>query len=315
MVSQEYVEKQLKDLDYKINGWGRSEVKQLPHIILPDEQIYEVVNGIYEGGFALLLATDIRVLLVDKKLMGFLTVEDLRFDMINEIDYSHRLLGAYITIATGNKTLIFRSYNKERLRKLIGHVQHCMAEIKKKQSSHAEEQGQHLEKINQQLQAYLVAQYKQQQKLQEQLIQMQTGGRVTVPEPIRPPDELSNFLYARGLLERYRQESGKDLTDGESQSDQTEAIADEPQIYPWKEPEAAIHSNDSQLREIYADGMQEVFGKRPPESTPSLEVNPIKVAYSKLPLAWRNRKLGLPKPSLPVYRSQAAQRTHPEPAR
>ncbi|HSX45540.1 MAG TPA: PH domain-containing protein [Candidatus Saccharimonadia bacterium] len=341
MVSKEYIEKQLKDIDFKITGWGKAEVNQLPHIILPDEKIYEAVNGIYEGGFALLLATDIRVLLVDKKLMSFLTVEDLRFDMINEIDYNHRLVGAYITIATGNKTLVFRSYNKDRLRKLIGHVQHCMAETKKKQSSTVEDQSQHLERINEQLQAYLVAQYKQQQKLHEELAKAQTGALSkvpTMPEPLRPPDELSNFLYARGLLDKYREATGRDLAVPQipaanpPASDATDAVqaASPPQAHPWEESAAtqpAGMPGNNQLTEIYSEGMQEVFGKRPPsnpggqgsggfggDQTTGLEVNPIKIAISKLPLALRNRKFGLPKPSLPVYRAPAPPKPQPRPA-
>jgi hypothetical protein len=49
---------------------------------LPGEEIYELVNGIYEGGFAIVVATDVRLLLIDKKPMNYLNVEDLRFDMI-----------------------------------------------------------------------------------------------------------------------------------------------------------------------------------------------------------------------------------------
>jgi hypothetical protein len=163
MVDTKSVHKQLKKLGFKTHGWGKAEVQELPHILLPDEEIFELVNGFYEGGFALLVATDVRVLLIDKKPLNYLTVEDLRFDMINEMDYSHRLLGAQISIATGNKTLKFSSLNQPRLRKLIGHVQHSMADSKKKETHHQEGQKQHLEQINQQLQAYLVAQHQHHQ--------------------------------------------------------------------------------------------------------------------------------------------------------
>src|ERR1017187_2879610 len=134
MISAASVQQQLKKLKFKHNGWGRGEVNELEHILVADEEIYECVNGVYEGGFAMLLATDVRVLLVDKKPLNYLTVEDLRFDMINEIDYNHRLIGAYIKISAGNKNLKFPSLNQPRLRKLIGHVQLCMAEAKKKQA-------------------------------------------------------------------------------------------------------------------------------------------------------------------------------------
>src|SRR5580692_10836308 len=121
MVSKQLINEQLKRLGFSLNGWGRSEIRELPHILLPGEEIYELVNGTYEGGFALAVATDARLLLVDKKPMNYLTVEDIRFDMISEIDYSHRLLGAQIGISTGSRDLTFRSFNQPRLRKLIGH--------------------------------------------------------------------------------------------------------------------------------------------------------------------------------------------------
>src|ERR1035438_180349 len=120
MVSKQSVDEQLERLGFNLHGWGQAEIKELPNILLPGEEIYELVNGIYEGGFALAVATDVRVLLIDKKPMKYLTVEDLRFDMISEIDYSHRLFGAQIHISTGSKNLSFRSYNQPRLRKMIG---------------------------------------------------------------------------------------------------------------------------------------------------------------------------------------------------
>jgi hypothetical protein len=333
MISKKTVQEQLKKIDFNPYGWNRSEIAELHQILLPDEQIYECVNGTYEGGFALLVATDIRVLLVDKKPLNFLSVEDLRFDMINEIDYNHRMMGASINISTGSKVLNFRSYNKSRLRKLIGHVQHCMAENKKKVSSHAEGQNQHLEQINQQLQAYLVAQYKQQQKLQEHIFkgnqpQAATaavdggGDDKALPEPIKPSNELADYLYAHGLLETYRKESGKDPSTGQPIGETPKEDKAETTVEPQIPVAKTIASPNSQLNEIYAEGLQEVFGNRQALSTTiaspqkdevdgqvsetqskiqfrGLEINPIKIAYSKLPALLNNRKFGLALPSLP----------------
>lgn len=307
MVSAESVHKQLKKLGFKHNGWGMGEVKELPNIILPDEEIFEVVNGIYEGGFALLLATDVRVVLVDKKPLNYLTVEDIRFDMINEMDYSHRLLGAQISIATGNKNLVFRSYNQQRLRKLIGHVQHSMADSKKKQNNHQEDQKEHLQQINQQLQAYLVAQHQYQQQMQ---YAQHTGQPAPpVPEPAKPSPELSDYLFAQSLLAQYQSQAGPAAANLPVQSDLMAQIA--PQIQQPAPPLAP--SQGSQFEDLYAEGMQEIFGKReqtqaapaaiqaaqttqPPKPLHhhALDVNPMRVAYSKLPMALRNRRFGRP---------------------
>jgi hypothetical protein len=87
------------------------------------------VNGRYEGGFALLCLTDHRLLLIDRKPM-FLTLEDIRFDMIAEIDYHARLLDNTVHIITPNRKLVFRSWNQKRLRELLNHTQQHVMEIR-----------------------------------------------------------------------------------------------------------------------------------------------------------------------------------------
>jgi hypothetical protein len=331
MVSAESVEKQLKRLKFNVHGWGKSEVRELHRIVMEDEEIYECVNGMYEGGFALLVATDSRVLLIDKKPLNYLTVEDLRFDMINELDYSHRLLGAHITISAGSKSLTFKSYNQPRLRKLITHVQHCMAESKKLQSTGQQDQKQHLEQINQQLQAYLIAQHQQQEALREQL-KGSNASTAQTPEAPKPSPALSDFLFAQSLLKQYREQE----TTQAPQSDTTQTAPAETQFFeatvePVAVPEPALANAPPQLRQLlqtdasphladlYAEGMKEIFGRQNSQQQPALpqadqpmiaattvpaepvqathnplEINPLSIAYSKLPMALRNRKFGRP---------------------
>jgi hypothetical protein len=314
MVSPESVEKQLKKLDFNPKGWGRSEVKELPHILVPDEEIYELANGYYEAGFALLVSTNIRVILIDRKPMNYLTVEDLRFDMINEMDYSHRLIGAVITITTGSKVLKFTSYNQKRLRKLIGHVQSCMAQIKMKQSEHQEGQVSHLEKINEQLQSYLFAQQQYQQQLHQQLQQVQASGQpaapIEPPEQVRPGPELADYLYARSLLDWHEQR--QKTADAETPAPEMAAPAEQP---PPPAPPAEGDRHNPQLDDLYNEAVREIFGRYHPQdeqpkelaadnasddtgstsgSRFSLPLDPLRIAYSKLPMALRNRRFGRP---------------------
>lgn len=326
MVSQESVNEQLKRINFKSHGWGRGELSELPHILLEGEEIHECVNGLYEGGFALLVATDVRVLLIDKKPLNYLTVEDLRFDMINEMDYNHRLMGADISISAGNKVLKFRSYNQHRLRKLIGHVQHSMAETKKKQSTHQEGQNHHLREINEQLRDYLIAQ----QQYQLQLQQSQLGNSAppaAPPSEPKPGPELSDYLYAQSLLDRYQKETGRsDLPVQAELLDQIKATSQPlPQLQTGsgtatdtdtgvsRQPAQATPQlpGNSDREEIYLEGLREVFGQNkhaipPIQASPNhslLEISPMRIAYSKLPMALRNRKFG--RPSFHAHSRQA----------
>lgn len=183
MISRSTLDKQLKQIHFNHQGWGRSEAQELCNVLMPSEEIDECVNGYYESGFALLVATKDRLLLVDKKPLNYLSIEDMRFDMINEFDYNHRLLGAEIKISAGAKTLHFRSLNKIRLRRLINFVQYRMTEIKKLAQSHQESQKSHLERMNQQLQMFLaIQQYQHQQQIQQPM----TSNPQQIAMPVNP---------------------------------------------------------------------------------------------------------------------------------
>lgn len=129
MVTMRYVEEQLRQIGCNFRFWGRPEIRELANILLPDETIAGCVNGRYEGGFALLCITDMRLLLIDRKPM-FLLFEDVRFDMIAEIDYSARLLDSTIRVITPNRTLVFSSWSTQRLRKILNYTQQRVMEIR-----------------------------------------------------------------------------------------------------------------------------------------------------------------------------------------
>ncbi len=134
MVHIQEVEDQLKAVDCNFRFFGRPEVRELAKILRPGEKIAQAVNGFYEGGFALLCVTDQRLLLIDRKPM-LLTLEDLRFDMIAEIDFNHRLLNASVRIYSINKALTFTSWNHQRLRLLVENLQHHVLEMRNRSNS------------------------------------------------------------------------------------------------------------------------------------------------------------------------------------
>lgn len=122
MVTLRQVEAQLEHIGCKFRFVGRAEVKELPAILMQDEVIAGAVNGRYTGGGALLVVTNYRMLLIDRKPL-FLTVEDIRFDMIAEIDFNARLLNSTAYIITPTRQLTFSSYSQQRLRDMLNYTQ------------------------------------------------------------------------------------------------------------------------------------------------------------------------------------------------
>lgn len=129
MVTPSHVEEQLRNIGCNFRFVGRAEIKELPAILLPDEVIAACTNGRYAGGGALLVATNHRLLLIDRKPM-FLTLEDIRYDMIAEMDYSARLLNSTVSISTPSRKLTFHSWNQVRLRSILTYTQQRVMEVR-----------------------------------------------------------------------------------------------------------------------------------------------------------------------------------------
>lgn len=194
MISKSALDKQLSDIGAKIGFWGRPELAELSNVLTPNERISQVVVGYYENGFALLVSTDYRMLLIDKKPFNFLNVEDFRFDMINQLDYNHRLLKSSINVSAGPKNLRFISYNQKDLRQLLNCVQCRMIEIKEEKKYAAELQHSKLDKLDQTLKQYIQAQLSQ------------LSNKVKPVAASSEPTEDSSGLTSRVALESYLQQ-------------------------------------------------------------------------------------------------------------
>lgn len=122
MTKQQVVQEQLRRIGSDFRFWGRSEVNELPNILFPEEQIVHALNGRYERGFALLCATNQRLLLLDKKPL-ILCMEDMRYEMISEVDYTEQLLSSTLALRTPGRTLRFNTFKIAKLRKLTNFIQ------------------------------------------------------------------------------------------------------------------------------------------------------------------------------------------------
>lgn len=134
------IELTLSRLGVRNQFFGRAEIKELRHILTDDEVITNAVNGRYENGFCLMVATDRRLLLIDKK-MWFLSIEDVRFDMITELDYCARLLDATLSVRTINKIMRVTSFKPKLLREMTTYLQARVMELRHMQAQPQQEQS------------------------------------------------------------------------------------------------------------------------------------------------------------------------------
>lgn len=130
MVSSKEIESQLHAIKVHIRFLGRPEADELCKIILPEEKIIQCLIGFYQDTVALLCVTDKRVLVIDKRPF-FLNIEDVRYEMISEVDYGGRLIDSSLTMHTLGKMFTFKSWRQSQLRSAYSVIQEMVLEVRK----------------------------------------------------------------------------------------------------------------------------------------------------------------------------------------
>ena len=121
MVAQRTLDYQLKRLKLHFRIFGRSEVKELRKLLRPEEIIHDCVRGYYQGGAALLVATNERVLLIDKRPL-YLNLEELAYNRIKDVQFVPKFLQGTMHIRAGHKVISFRTVRDARLKRICEYI-------------------------------------------------------------------------------------------------------------------------------------------------------------------------------------------------
>lgn len=147
MTTQKTIDSQLKITGLRFRLFGRSEIRELKNVIQPNENIIQCAYGYYQGGSGLLVATNKRVILIDKRPF-FLNFESIAFENIKSIDFGARFLQGSVYVHAGLKKLIFRSVSDARLREICKYVQAKVEKIEKPIKSSVTEPSQLLRSVH-----------------------------------------------------------------------------------------------------------------------------------------------------------------------
>lgn len=113
----------------RISSFNHREVAEIPNLLMNGEELLGMISGYYTAGTAILCVTSRRLLLIDKKWMR-LNFEDIRFESISEVNYSHQLFIASLHFFYTGRDLHFRTWHKQDLRDFAQIVQSKMFEAR-----------------------------------------------------------------------------------------------------------------------------------------------------------------------------------------
>ena len=100
---------QINNLPYR-DLWGtRKELNELPNILSDDEDVHAITSGYASGNTWLMVATNKRVLLIDKGMLYGVRTVDIALNKINSISYSKGLVLGKIAITDGAITRVIEN--------------------------------------------------------------------------------------------------------------------------------------------------------------------------------------------------------------
>ena len=118
----ERVKYELRALGMSRYGLRKMESRYLPHIIRADEHIQGVVYGLCEGNSVLIVATDNRVVFLDRKPL-FVNEDEITYDIIGGIKYSQAGLGVTVTLHTRVKDFVIKTMNERSAQRFVSYIE------------------------------------------------------------------------------------------------------------------------------------------------------------------------------------------------
>lgn len=130
MLSPQIVQQQLDRIGIGKMPLCKAELRQLPSLMIPGEEIEQLMGGKYRVGYAIIVATNFRLLVIDKTLGGGLVIEDIPYDMIAEVEFVHNPFGSTLVVFARSKKVEFKAYRGTPVRDFAQYLEQRMMETR-----------------------------------------------------------------------------------------------------------------------------------------------------------------------------------------
>jgi Bacterial PH domain len=129
---EQRIKNELKAVGVSRYGIWMSESRYLPHVIHPDEHIGGVVYGYHADGLVMLVATDRRVIFLDKKPL-FINEDEFSYMSISGVSHSHLGIGSTVKLHTRIRDYSIRTFNEQCADTFVTYIESQSLEFTNKQ--------------------------------------------------------------------------------------------------------------------------------------------------------------------------------------
>lgn len=116
------IKTQLKNLGMTRYGLWKMESRYLPHVVHPDETIEAVTYGLAGDSSAMLVATDRRVIFLDKKPL-FISQDEITYDVVSGVNYNRAGVGSTVTLHSRVKDYTIQTLNEHCAQQFVSYIE------------------------------------------------------------------------------------------------------------------------------------------------------------------------------------------------
>lgn len=103
------------------------ETHYLPRLIHADEHIEGAVFGYQEVGFSMLVATNWRVIFLDRKPL-FTNTDEVHYQVVSGVKNNHAAFGTTVVLHTKVRDYKIFTFNRKSAKRFVGYIELCCME-------------------------------------------------------------------------------------------------------------------------------------------------------------------------------------------
>lgn len=130
-VSMREIKLQLVALGATRGQLAKNEIRELPKVLFEEETIKAFILGFYDGGYGMMIATNLRLLFVDVMPFGKVKTDDIPYSMVASTETQYGMIYASMTVYTRPNTYKFWWLNKNNVHDFNEYVERQMLKHQK----------------------------------------------------------------------------------------------------------------------------------------------------------------------------------------
>jgi hypothetical protein len=130
MLSPAVVKQQIDRLGVGPMYLCKPELRELPHLMIAGEEIEHMMAGRYLAGYSIIVATNYRLLIINKTVFGGLVFEDIPYDMIAEVEFTHTIFNSHLIVFARSKKIEFVAFQGTPVRDFAMYLEQRMMEAR-----------------------------------------------------------------------------------------------------------------------------------------------------------------------------------------